>query len=520
MADNFTEVPVKGKKGNNTAVPGTTNVGTLPAVATNASPSFTEGNQVGLSVDLTGALRVASAAGSGDVNIDGINGVTPSVGNGVTGTGSLRVTIASDNTAFGVNIASALPAGNNNIGDVDIASAIPTGSNTIGSIANITTAIVPGTGATNLGKAIDAVAGATDTGVVSLAKRVDSPAAITPANGDWSSPQLSANGYLWVKNDSGTVAGAASLPAGTNNIGDVDVLTLPALPAGTNNIGDVDIASAIPAGSNLIGKVGIDQTTPGTTNGAAIVGINSATALAGNGVTGTGSLRVTIASDNTPFAIKLDQTTPGTTNAISLAQIGATTVATGNGTVGTGVQRVAIASDNSSIPVTVGNFPGTQPVSGTVTANQGTSAAVGAPWYVRLSDGAAAFGTAANPLSVLIQQSSGTLADSGVLTSASLAAGASATFNSSAMTTGTPRLLELTASASVRLKVVFQTYNGSTATDRRVFFVSENQSFIYAPRDEDTFTVAAGAGVTYRLVVTNMDNANAADVYASLTWST
>lgn len=43
----------------------------------------------------------------------------------------------------------------------------------------------------------------------------------------------------------------SALPAGTNNIGDVDVLSLPAgviagmatLPAGTNNIGDVDIAS-------------------------------------------------------------------------------------------------------------------------------------------------------------------------------------------------------------------------------------------------------------------------------------
>ncbi len=58
-----------------------------------------------------------------------------------------------------------------------------------------------------------------------------------------------------------------SLPAGTNNIGDVDVLTLPALPAGTNNIGDVDIASAIPAGANLIGDVGISgaRTTGGTT---------------------------------------------------------------------------------------------------------------------------------------------------------------------------------------------------------------------------------------------------------------
>lgn len=43
---------------------------------------------------------------------------------------------------------------------------------------------------------------------------------------------------------SGTVT--ANLAAGTNNIGDVDVLSLPAIPAGNNNIGDVDIAS-VPA---------------------------------------------------------------------------------------------------------------------------------------------------------------------------------------------------------------------------------------------------------------------------------
>ena len=63
---------------------------------------------------------------------------------------------------------------------------------------------------------------------------------------------------------------SGSLPAGTNNIGDVDVLSLPAisgtvtvssitnaLPAGSNNIGDVDIASALPAGNNNIGNVDV-----------------------------------------------------------------------------------------------------------------------------------------------------------------------------------------------------------------------------------------------------------------------
>lgn len=39
------------------------------------------------------------------VNVAQINGVTPLMGNGVTGTGSQRVTIASDNTAFTVNAA-------------------------------------------------------------------------------------------------------------------------------------------------------------------------------------------------------------------------------------------------------------------------------------------------------------------------------------------------------------------------------------------------------------------------------
>jgi hypothetical protein len=49
----------------------------------------------------------------------------------------------------------------------------------------------------------------------------------------------------------------ASIAAGDNNIGNVDVVTLPALPAGTNNIGDVDVLTlpALPAGTNAIGKL-------------------------------------------------------------------------------------------------------------------------------------------------------------------------------------------------------------------------------------------------------------------------
>lgn len=93
--------------------------------------------------------------------------------------------------------------------------------------------------------------------------------------------------------------------------------------------------------------------------------INGVTPLMGNGTSGTGAQRVVIASDNTAFSVNsnlqagtnlvgkvgIDQTTPGTTNAVSLAQIGANTVLTGNGVTGTGSQRVTIASDNTAFTV-------------------------------------------------------------------------------------------------------------------------------------------------------------------------
>jgi hypothetical protein len=59
--------------------------------------------------NLTTPLNVAIAANQ-SANVAQINGVTPLMGNGTTGTGSQRVTIASDNTAFSVNAAATLQA--------------------------------------------------------------------------------------------------------------------------------------------------------------------------------------------------------------------------------------------------------------------------------------------------------------------------------------------------------------------------------------------------------------------------
>ncbi len=82
-------------------------------------------------------------------------------------------------------------------------------------------------------------------------------AAVSAANA------LKVDGSAVTQPVSGTVT--ANLPAGTNNIGDVDVLTLPTLPAGTNNIGDVDVLTlpTLPAGTNNIGDVDV-LTEPGS----------------------------------------------------------------------------------------------------------------------------------------------------------------------------------------------------------------------------------------------------------------
>lgn len=60
--------------------------------------------------------------------------------------------------------------------------------------------VVPGTGATNLGKAEDAVSASGDTGVYSLSVRSDTLASTTSNNGDYQSLKTDSIGSLWTRN--------------------------------------------------------------------------------------------------------------------------------------------------------------------------------------------------------------------------------------------------------------------------------------------------------------------------------
>jgi len=69
--------------------------------------------------------------------------------------------------------------------------------------------------------------------------------------------------YIGLTSVSGNVNLLNAIPAGTNNIGDVDVLTLPALPAGANYIGlaSVNVANTVPVSQSGTWNVGITGLT-------------------------------------------------------------------------------------------------------------------------------------------------------------------------------------------------------------------------------------------------------------------
>jgi hypothetical protein len=177
----------------------------------------------------------------------------------------------------------ALVAGTANIGDVDVLSlpALPAGTNNIGDVDVLS--VIPGTAATNLGKAEDAAHTTGDTGVMALVVRSDAGGTLVSLDGDYSPLQVDAAGALRVTGGGGgtqyiedtasaggetmTLAGVVrqdTIASSTSLDGDYAYLKVTAagrlyvdatLAAGTSNIGDVDVLSVVPGtGATSLGK--------------------------------------------------------------------------------------------------------------------------------------------------------------------------------------------------------------------------------------------------------------------------
>lgn len=227
-----------------------------------------------------------------------------------------------------------LPAGTQNIGDVDVVS------------------VVPGTGATNLGKAEDAVHGSGDVGVMALAVRVDAAAAQGGA-GDYVPILTDASGRLHI--------GPAPANSGVD-IGDVDVSSVTAgtgaahlgkaedAVAGDGDTGVMVLSVRRDAAASSAGASGDYATMNTDANGrvyaAANLEIGGAAAPGGAGAVTAATPRATLASDDPAVtALQImddwDETNRAAVNPIS-GQVGVTG---GSGVVGAAVQRVVLATD-------------------------------------------------------------------------------------------------------------------------------------------------------------------------------
>lgn len=183
---------------------------------------------------------------AGQVGVQGASGIVTAL--------TQRVVLATD---------VALPAGTNAIGKLAANDGIDIGDVDI-------TSVIPGTGTSNLGKAEDGIHVTGDVGVMALGVRQAANAPLSGADGDYEPLQTDANGHLKVNI-------IDALPAGTNGIGK--------LTANSGvDIGDVDILS-IAAGDNNIGNVDI-------------VTVPAPLSTTGGGTEAT-ALRVTLASDGT-----------------------------------------------------------------------------------------------------------------------------------------------------------------------------------------------------------------------------
>src|SRR5882724_11481245 len=162
---------------------------------------------------------------------------------------------------------------------------------------------------------------------------------LNQSGGPGSTVTANQGGAPWTFNETQVAGTAMDVNSGNKSAGTQRVVVATDQPALTNKLLVTPDSVALPANQS----VNVSQ-------------INAVTPLMGNGVTGTGSPRVTIASDNTAFSV-------------NAAQSGTWTVQPGN-TANTTAWKV----DGSAVtqPVSGTFWQATQPVSGTVTATQGT----------------------------------------------------------------------------------------------------------------------------------------------------
>ncbi len=281
-------------------------LGVLPAIATTAAPSYTNGRLVALSTDLTGALRVSAtidtsaiATSANQTNgaqktqiVDGSGNVIGSTGN------ALQVNLKTSSITLPVSLTSTTITGNVTVvGNRSSDTAVP-GSTNVGVLAGIATAAAPGYSegslvglSTDLAGNLRTAATIDTTGLATSANQVTMIASLSVMD-DWDETNRAAvniiAGQVGVQGGSGGVtaltqrvvlATDVALPAGTNVIGHV-ITDTGSTTAVTGNVtvvqataSNLNVTATIAAGSAVIGHVITDSgSVTALTTGSAQIG--------------------------------------------------------------------------------------------------------------------------------------------------------------------------------------------------------------------------------------------------------
>lgn len=307
------------------------------------------------STTITGTVAVTqsgawSLTANQSVNVAQINGVAPLMGNGVTGTGSQRVTIASDNTAFAVNAAATLAAETTKV---------------IGTTRNLG----------NAGAIID-FAGQNATSPANSwligGQFQTTPTTITPGN---SSPlQLDNAGNLLVNikagASSGAVAQGSTTSGQTGGLTQAAVLTaaptyvtgqtspLNMTTGGGLRVADIAAEASLAtiatnsAAANPINLNTVVTAQTGLTPGASASSQTGTIVAANIDLSSVAGVAVGVPANygTSPGAVKVQGVNAFVTNTVAnnTAQVNGVTVLTGTGATGTGAQRVTVSVDQAT----------------------------------------------------------------------------------------------------------------------------------------------------------------------------
>lgn len=185
-AGSAVEITLNGLSGLTVQISGTYTGALSLQVTTNGTTWVTAAglpiNQVGTTAQYLAAIASAST-GIYQVNVGGFLKARFTALAAVTGTATLSMQ------------AVAAPTG------LFLAGALPSGGNTIGTVA----ATMAANATSSPAKAQDAVAGASDTGIPTLGKRIDTLAVVTPAVGDYVFANFDSYGRQYVNNQTVTI---------------------------------------------------------------------------------------------------------------------------------------------------------------------------------------------------------------------------------------------------------------------------------------------------------------------------